>query len=213
MAGGLAAALLPLITALRTSSPERADVKSFHQEEGRSGVVEYQFPLHDGVSCAHQCRPLCVADRRRALRRGVPICPRSESDGKHLRTSLRPPLRNGVPAGRNRSSDLDSRLEALPDRAPRSRVAPSSCPYDQAGRKTPLQGRCDRRRSGWPVSRTRSCVDGLLGHHLRSVAGGGRNAVPRHSGISPAAKRGRGAGTRDPRDRRHYAAVELCCRA
>src|SRR5271166_3875908 len=71
---------------------EWADVTSLCQQEGRSGMVEYQFPVHDGVSRAHQCGPLCVADRGRALRGGVPLCARSESDGKHLRKSVRTPL-------------------------------------------------------------------------------------------------------------------------
>ena len=128
------AALLP-VTRTRTSSAERADVKPLHQEEGRPGMAEHQLPLHDGVSCAHQCRPLRLADRGRAVRRGVQVRPRSESHGEHLRTGLRASLRDRVPTRRNRPAHLDSRSQAFSDRASRSGVASSGGADDQAGRQ------------------------------------------------------------------------------
>src|SRR5271157_3521828 len=134
-------------------------------------MVEYQFPVHDGVPRAHQCRPLCLADRGRTLRRGVPFCPRSESDGERLRTRLRASLRDCMPAWPNRPADCHSGAQAFSHRAPRSRVASSGGAHYASGGKTPLQGRRDWRGSGWPVGGARPGGDGLLGHNLRSVAG------------------------------------------
>ena len=176
-------------------------------------MVEYQFPVHDGLSCAHQCRPLCVADRGRALRRSVPLCARSESDGQHLRESVRAPLRNRLPARRNRPADRHSGAQAFPHRAPRSGIAAPGCSHYQASRQAPLQSRRDWRRAGRLVGCARPGGDGLLSHHLRSLAGGRRNVVSRHTGVPSAAQRGRSASARDPRDRRHHLTPERCCRA
>ena len=91
------------------------------------------FPVHDGVPGADQRRPVRRTHSRREVRRSLPLRARSQSDGQRLRPRLRAPLRDRLPAGRDRQTDRDPRAEAFSYRTARSRVAPS----DRASRVPP----------------------------------------------------------------------------
>ncbi len=143
------------------------------------------------------------------IRGSLSLCARSQPDGQHLRPCLRAPLRDRLPAGRHRQTDLHPRAEAFSYRTARARVAaPVEAPALQRTEKLPY--RVAIIGSG-PVGLSAAHDLALMGYSVTifeaaPVAGGMLClGIP---GVSPSAQRGGSAGPRNPGVGRHHSEAQ-----